>query len=174
MGLRHPFSIAVLACLVLPLFASTTDAQQPTVSAKRRFVGTWTLVSIHYVEPDGRRVEPFGPGARGLLYFDAAGHFATQVMAADRPRFASNNRMLGTPDENRAVSRSVVAYFGTYSVDEGNRILTLHIEQSSFPNWNGTDQRRTFAFAGDELRYTAASSTANPAESAALVWKRAP
>jgi hypothetical protein len=27
--------------------------------------------------------------------------------------------------------------------------------------------------AGDELRYTAASSTANPAESAELVWKRA-
>jgi hypothetical protein len=31
----------------------------------------------------------------------------------------------------------------------------------------------TGAFAGDELRYTAASSTANPAESAVLVWKRA-
>jgi hypothetical protein len=93
-------------------------------------------------------------------------------MAANRPRFASNNRMIGTPEENRAVSQGVVAYFGTYTIDEPNHVVTLYIEQSSLPNWNGTDQQRRFAFTGDELRYTAASSTANPAESAELVWKR--
>lgn len=173
MNRRFPFAMAAMICLGLPVLAGGAAGQQPTSSAKQQFVGTWTLVSIQYVETDGRRIEPFGPGARGLLYFDAAGNFATQVMAANRPRFASNNRMLGTADENRAMSQGVVAYFGTYSVDDANRIVTLHIDQSSFPNWNGTDQRRTFAFAGDELRYTAASSTANPAESAELVWKRA-
>ena len=94
-------------------------------------------------------------------------------MAVDRPRFASNNRMIGTAEENRAVSQKVVAYFGSYTVDEPNHVVTLHIEQSSFPNWNGTDQKRSFAFTGDQLRYTAASSTATPAESAELVWKRA-
>jgi hypothetical protein len=41
----------------------------------------------------------------------------------------------------------------------------------SEPHWNGTDQQRSFAFTGDELRYTAASSTANRAETAELVWK---
>ena len=129
-------------------------------------------MSTQYVETDGRKVEPFGPGAKGMLFFDAGGRFATQVMAANRPRFASNNRMIGTPEENKAVSQGVVAYFGTYTVDEPDHVVTLHIEQSSFPNWNGTDQQRRFAFTDDELRYTAASSTANPAESAELVWKR--
>jgi len=80
--------------------------------------------------------------------------------------------MIGTAEENRAVSQNVVAYFGSYTVDEANHVVTLHIEQSSFPNWNGTDQPRRFAFTVDELRYTAANSTANPAESAELVWKR--
>ena len=55
---------------------------------------------------------------------------------------------------------------------EESNIITLHIERSSFPNWEGTDQQRKFEFVGDELRYTAASSTANPAEAAQLVWKR--
>jgi hypothetical protein len=173
MNRRYSFAMFAMICLALPLLAGGASSQQTMSPAKQQFVGTWTLISIQYVESDGRRIEPFGPGARGLLYFDAAGHFATQVMAANRPRFASNNRMLGTADENKAMSQGVVAYFGTYSVDDANRIVTLHIEQSSFPNWNGTDQRRTFAFAEDELRYTAASSTANPAESAELVWKRA-
>ena len=173
MNLRNGLVFAGLACLVVVLRAGEAAAQQSPASAQAQFVGTWSLVSIHYVEKDGRKVEPFGPGAEGMLYFDADGRFATQVMAANRPRFASNNRMMGTPEENKAVSQGVVAYFGTYTVDEANHVLTLHIEQSSFPNWNGTDQQRRFAFTGDELHYTAASSTANPAESAELVWKRA-
>jgi lipocalin-like protein len=170
---RSVLTLAAMACLGLTLSGGGAAAQSPPPSAREPFVGTWSLVSIHYVEKDGRKIEPFGPGAQGMLYFDASGRFATQVMAANRPRFASNNRMIGTPEENKAQSQGVVAYFGTYTVDAAKHVVTLHIDQSSFPNWNGTDQQRTFAFAGDELRYTAASSTANPAESAELVWKRA-
>ena len=173
MNLRDHLTFAVVACLVLVLSAVEATAQQSPEPAQRQFVGTWSLVSIRYVEKDGRKIEPFGPNAKGILFFDAGGRFATQVMAVNRPRFASNNRMIGTPEENKAASQGVVAYFGTYTIDEPRHLVTLHIEQSSFPNWNGTDQQRRFAFTDDELRYTAASSTANPAESAELVWERA-
>src|SRR5262249_21347898 len=135
--LRDRLKFAAVACLVLVLPAGEAAAQQSPAPAQAQFVGTWSLVSIRYVEKDGRKVEPFGPSARGMLVFDAGGRFATQVMAANRPPFASNNRMTGTPEENRAVSQGVVAYFGTYTVDEPNQVVTLHIEQSSFPNWNG-------------------------------------
>ena len=171
-GLRS-FSTATIFYLAIALGASVAAGQQPGKSAKEQFVGTWTLVSIHYVHPDGSKIEPFGPNAKGILVFDATGRFATQIMAADRPKFASNNRMIGTPDEYKASSQGVVAYFGTYTISEPDRIVTLHIERSSFPNWDVTDQKRSFLFSADELRYTAASSTANPAEAAQLVWKRA-
>jgi hypothetical protein len=165
--LRRSLIIATL-CLG-PLFSIHTAATQP---ATDQFKGTWALVSIRYVSPDGKAIEPFGPNAKGMLVFDGA-RFATQVMAANLPKFASNNRMIGTAREFEAISRGVVAYFGAYDVNETDRILTLHIERSSFPNWEGIDQQRKFEFIGDELRYTAANSTANPAESAELVWKRA-
>jgi hypothetical protein len=51
--------------------------------------------------------------------------------------------------------------------------LMLHVEGCSFPNWTGTDQKRSnVSVTGDELKYT------NPAPSvgttpAVLVWKRA-
>jgi hypothetical protein len=154
---------------VLSLFVSHAVAAQ---SAKDKFVGTWTLVSIRYVRPDGAAIEPFGPNVKGMLVFDGT-RFATQAIAANLPKFASNNRMVGTPQEYQAISHGVVAYFGTYTVNEADHMLTLHIERSSFPNWEATDQQRKFDFVGDELRYTAASSTANPAEAAQLVWKRA-
>lgn len=163
---RKSLPIAMACLLLLPL-ASRTATTQP---AKDQFVGTWSLVSISYVRPDGTAIEPFGPNAKGMLVFDGT-RFATQVTAADLPKFASNNRMVGSPQEYEAISHGVVAYFGTYTVNETRDIITLHIERSSFPNWNGTDQQRKFEFVGDELRYTAASSTANPAEFALLVWK---
>ena len=133
-NLQDGLKLAAVACLTLGLSAGETVAQPSSTSTQRQFVGTWSLLSIHYVEKDGRKIEPFGPGAKGMLVFDASGHFATQVMAVDRPPFASNNRMIGTPEENKSVSQKVVAYFGTYTVDESNHVVTLHIEQSSFPN----------------------------------------
>jgi hypothetical protein len=171
-GFRSLVTAAILS-IVIALGASVAAGQQPGKSAKEQFVGTWTLVSIHYVHPDGSKIEPFGPNAKGILVFDATGRFATQIMAAERPKFASSNRMIGTPDEYKVSSQGVVAYFGTYTISEPDRIVTLHIERSSFPNWDLTDQKRSFSFSGDELRYTAASSTANPAEAAQLIWKRA-
>ncbi len=164
---RRSLLIAMACLLLLPL-ASRTATTQPV---KGQFVGTWTLVSIRYVRPDGAAIEPFGPNAKGMLVFDGT-RFATQVMAANLPKFASNNRIAGSPEEYEAIAHGVVAYFGTYTVNEADHIVTLHIERSSFPNWEATDQQRKFEFVGDELRYTAASSTANPAEAAQLVWKR--
>jgi hypothetical protein len=164
----HHKPIIVALALLLALFASGAAKAQ---SATRQFVGTWSLVSIHYVRPDGSVIEPFGPGAKGMLVFDGK-HFSTQVIAADLPKFKSNNRMIGTLKEYEAISHGVVAYFGTYTVDETAEVVTLHIGRSSFPNWEGTDQKRKFEFVNDELRYTAASSTANPAEAAQLVWRR--
>lgn len=166
--LRRSLIIATI-CLAGPLFGLRAAVSQ---SATDQFKGTWALVSIRYVSTDGKAIEPFGPNAKGMLFFDGS-HFATQVMAANLPKFASNNRMVGTPQEFEAISRGVVAYFGTYDVNEASRILTLHIDRSSFPNWEGIDQQRKFEFIDDELRYTAANSTANPAESAQLVWKKA-
>jgi hypothetical protein len=171
-GFRSLATAAILS-IAIALGTSVAAGQQPGKSVKEQFVGTWTLVSIHYVHPDGSKIEPFGPNAKGILVFDTTGRFATQIMAAERPKFASNNRMIGTPDEYKASSQGVVAYFGTYTISAPDRIVTLHIERSSFPNWDLTDQKRSFSFGEDELRYTAASSTANPGEAAQLVWKRA-
>jgi hypothetical protein len=168
LAMRHKSIFLALLSLLSIVGSDGTRAQ----NAEEQFVGTWSLVSIRYVRPDGSAIEPFGPNAKGMLVFDGT-HFSTEVFAANLPKFKSNNRMIGTPQDYEAISHGVVAYFGTYTVDQGAKIVTLHIERSSFPNWEGADQKRTFEFVNDELRYTAANSTANPAEAAQLVWKRA-
>jgi len=39
------------------------------------------------------------------------------------------------------------------------KTLVFRIESSTFPNWNGAEQRRPFSLSGDELTYTSPGST---------------
>ena len=76
------------------------------------------------------------------------------VLRSDLPKFVSNNRITGTPDENKAIVQgSIVAYFGTYTVDEATHVITVRIEGSTFPNFDGGTQTRVLSFSGDEVTY---------------------
>jgi hypothetical protein len=78
----------------------------------------------------------------------------------------------GTADENKMAVHGNIAYFGTYTVSEADKMITIRITGSTFPNWVGTEQKRQLTVSGDELHYV------NPTPSvgsgiANLVWKRA-
>jgi hypothetical protein len=62
-----------------------------------------------------------------------------------------------------------MTYFGTYTVREPERIIDIHIEASSFPNWNGTDQIRGFSIDGDKLTLTVDALGGH----AEVKWRRA-
>jgi hypothetical protein len=133
-------------------------------------VGTWTIVSA-VNEQDGRKSDIFGPNPKGALVFDSDGRYALVVLRSDLPKFASNNRATGTPDENRAVVQGSIAHFGTYAVSDAGKTLVFRVVSSTFPNWNGAEQKRPLTLARDELRYTVPAASAGG--SAELVWARA-
>jgi Lipocalin-like domain len=56
------------------------------------------------------------------------------------------------------------------AVNDADKTITFHIETSTFPNWNGTEQKRPFTVTGDELKWTTAASSGGSAE---VVLKRA-
>ena len=82
------------------------------------------------------------------------GRFSILFIRSDVPKFTSNNREAGTPEENKAATQGGLAYFGTYSVGEADHTLNSHIEGSTFPNWRGADQKRVLELSGDELILT--------------------
>ncbi|SRR6266571_4588535 len=85
-------------------------------------------------------------------------------------KFAANNRMQGTLEENKAAVQSANPHWGRYSVDEADGTILFKIEHAFFPNWEGTEQKRPFTLNGDHLTWIAAASTGGKAE---LVWRRA-
>ena len=166
MNRRNMLNISAVTVLGLAFLAGRADAANEKVDQKQ-LVGDWALVSAGAPNPD---IKPFGPND-GFATFQPNGRFSLQLILSDLPKFASNNRAKGTPDENKAVVQGSISYFGTYSVNETDGTVTLHIERCSFPNWNGTDLKRIItSLTGEELKYT------NPAASvggaAELAWKR--
>ena len=131
-------------------------------------VGTWTLVSDDSTTSDGRKIQPFGPNPRGVAIFYSNGRFAIVASRADLPKFASDNRMHGTAQENEAIVHGSIAFFGTFSVTDG--VIIQHVEGGTWPAWIGTDQKRIIAsFAPDEQTWTTVPSFGGKSE---LRWRR--
>jgi hypothetical protein len=138
----------------------------PQKSLTEELLGTWTLVSHESVLPDGSKFPRYGANPKGVAFFDAGGHFILTAM-----RYASGHPAQGTAEENKATAQGTMTYFGTYSVSEPDRTIAIHIEASSFPNWNGADQTRIFSITGDLLTLTVRVLATG--ESVSVVWKRA-
>jgi len=141
------FALCMLAGLSLALPAGAENFQQ-------KLAGTWILESV-VNEIDGNKVEPFGPKPLGYFIFTSDGHYSFQIVRPDRMKFASNNRVKGTPEEYKQAYEGIVTIFGTYKIaSEQDGTINLHIVGSSFPNWDGTDQVRKIRINGDEMLYT--------------------
>jgi Lipocalin-like domain len=170
MNRRSLLGTTAMALAGLALLPSNTLGQQH--SLKERLLGTWMLVSIDTVRADSHGSPLFGTNPKGIAMFDGGGHYVISVMRSDRPAFAVNDRMQGTAEENRATSQGTVTYFGTYSVSETDRSMLVHIDASSFPNWNGADQKRLVTLTEDQLKLTVPPA---PTGGAAIevMWKRA-
>jgi len=168
---RRKFLHLALGVSALPVASRVAwAAQQKTF--QEIIVGTWLAVSVDNIRPDGSRFQAFGPNPKGIMMFDSNGRFSYQMGRSARAKFASDNRLQGTPEEDRTTVQGSLAYYGTYSIDEAGRTLHLYIEGSSYPNFEGIDNKRTLSsLTEDEMKwYSPAGSIGTAAE---VVWKRA-
>jgi len=174
MNRRSTLGVAVIAAfaLMLPVQSHAQNAQQrppgapeakappqpaqPPKPWKEAIVGSWSLLMDDAVKADGTHQPNFGPNPEGMAIFSADGHFVVAFTRVGRPKFASNNRQTGTADEYKAAMAGSNAFFGTYTVDEPSKTLTMRISGATYPNLEGTTQKRTITSltAGDELTWT--------------------
>lgn len=161
--------ISTITALGVALITSTAVGQSAN-NDKERFIGSWTLVSLTSGEGANQTL-PYGPNPRGTMMVDANGRFSITVVRSDLPKFTSNNRMSGAPEENKAVVQGSIAYWGTYSIDEATHVLTVNIEGSTFPNFTGGTQMRILSFDGDEVTYF--NPTPSMGGSAKVTYRRA-
>src|SRR5262249_54873405 len=99
------------------------------------------------------------------LIYDADGLVAVQIMRRDRQLLSSSDPQQAPPEEIKAAVEGFTAFFGTYEIDETEKIVTHHVEGHVLPNSVGKDLKRRFEFSGDKL-------TLKPSANRRLVWQR--
>jgi hypothetical protein len=147
--LKHGLFSAVVSTSLLVAAVSPADAATVDPS----MVGTWTLVAADVQHPDGSRARDYGAAPKGMLIIDAQGHYSLQIFKAERPRFASADKSAATAAEYKAAVMGSSTHFGTISIDPASSTLTFQIENASFPNWEGQQQKRTYELKDGELSY---------------------
>lgn len=145
-----------------------------TVSiAQEKLVGSWSLVSVDNVYPDNSRVHPYGENPKGLLIFDANGNYAVQILKAVRSKIVSGDKNNCTAIENARIVQESNSHFGKYEMDQDHKIIVFKIESASFPNWEGTTQKRTYICTENELKYVVTNTTqGGQSVIAEVVWRK--
>jgi len=161
-------AVATVFSGVLLSGGSNAWAEQNAGDIARQIVGTWSVESV-YVERDGKRIERFSSHPQGIAIYDPNGRFASIIMRPNLPRFAAKSPMKGTADENKAIVQGSTAFYGKWSVDGKEHTLRVHVDGSSYPNWDGQDQKKTVSVSADRLKLCVAGQIGG---TACAIYKR--
>lgn len=133
------------------LFSGSVAAQ----SVHEQIVGVYRLA----------RYAPHGDEPTGRISYDSSGRMWAMIFPPGRPPLGSSS----VPEEYRDVMRGVVAYYGTYEIDESTGRVIHHVESASNPAWIGDEFVRWFRFEGPNLVISLNARFDN-----ALLWERLP
>jgi hypothetical protein len=161
---------AIVAALLAGTVAGGASAQQK--SLKDQIVGTWTLASWEQTLANGGKNERFGASPKGVNMYDSNGHFSLIIMRPQLPKISSGDPEKPSPQEAEAITVGSIAYYGTYTVDEASKTITLTLDASTLTNQLGIPQKRTItSISATEMKYS--NPTSVRGGKIELVWKRA-
>jgi hypothetical protein len=124
-----------LLCLASCMPAMAQGLQQ-------KIVGTWTLEAGAENYTDGKRSLPW---ATGNLIIDSTGHASLFLVGRDQPQTSPSVRTPVGP---------FVAYYGTYTVSEADKLLTWKVDRAASPLLNGSVRTLKISFDGDLMTLT--------------------
>ena len=140
--------MSLTACML-----SQSITGNPNVAIESTLSGTWTLVAADAIRPNGSRIRDYGAAPKGRLVIDSSGRYSLQIYKTEQGSFASSDKSKGTPSEFESAVLGSSTHYGVIIVDAADHTLTFQIDGASFPNWEGTQQKRKYEIDGDELSY---------------------
>lgn len=178
-------SVAVAASLldggmVQAQAPASGSAQASPSSIRAQLVGSWRLASRTSKQANGELLPDAGLAATpmGVLVYDQTGHVAVQLSRRDRTEAVLGEECQAATQikETPGTAQTVIgydAYFGTYTVNERDGIVTHHLEAALFPGDIGKDIDRSFKLTGDTLTLSFNTTTKEGVKvTRTLVWER--
>jgi hypothetical protein len=125
----------------LALSISNASAQQK--SLKEALAGAWLITSANDLDEKGQNTNAWGGPVHGQITLGRTGRF-TQIIIG-QPVASMKQQDPRKPDA------LVVAYYGTYTVDEASKKVGLKIEGAGYSARVGQPQTWTVQGSGDKL-----------------------
>jgi hypothetical protein len=148
------FGILVLVTIVINFNGASAQSAGPKKKAKDQpnlLIGTWQLIDFANADSLGNWEYPFGKHPRGFVTYTRTRIFNIN-MSSEIPLAVT---------EAEAKSRTITlddflwkysfGYFGTYSVNFKNSVVTHEVKGGTIPWFVGTGQPRPFILKGDTL-----------------------
>jgi hypothetical protein len=144
-------SIALVVALVAFSGTPVPTGEQRSPRSDERLVGTWRLVAARQRMTDGTiRPDPqTGPEGIGYIMYSETGRMCAVLGDPDRAKWASETTPSDT--EVRRAFDGLVAYCGTFEVNDAQGSVVHHIQLDRVPNLAGTDRKRYFSLSGRRL-----------------------
>jgi Lipocalin-like domain len=141
--------LRILALGITLCIACVTGASAQNKSFKDALTGTWIIVSVFDQDEKGEKHNPWGNGIKGALMFDGKGRFA-QIIIGERQAGLKSA-------DPRKPDAPVLAYFGTYTVDETGTKVSVKLDQATNSIRNGASQSWTISGTGDKMTFVGSS-----------------
>jgi hypothetical protein len=148
-----------------------TGKKERTMESNPLF-GTWELISWENRSVDDGQVSyPLGEDATGHIMYNKDGYMFVAIMAPNRLRFAADDLLSATKEEEAQAEETYVSYCGRYDF-LGDKVVH-HVEMSLFPNWIGGDQERLVDLGGSRLTLSTGPLLLRGIQQTAhLIWER--
>ena len=135
--MTRSISILCLSATSLMLLPTGVVAQQK--SLKEQIQGPWSLASCNSTTAKGEKTAYCANNPRGIMILAGNGNFAVTNIAGGR---------------KDAEAPGVAAVFGTWSVNEADKTVTLHFVGAFNPVNEGKDLKLNISLNGEELKTT--------------------
>ena len=155
LGLPKPVAANLVFAVAVAALAAAAAGPARAQTVHEQIIGVYTLAGLasHGDEPTGR------------ISYDAAGRMWAMLLPPGRSPVTNSS----TAEEYRDAMRGLVAYYGTYTVDESTGRVIHHLQAASNPAWIGVDFIRWFRLDGPNLVISLSPEFENT-----LLWERLP
>lgn len=118
-------------------------------------MGTWRLLAVETILPDGQVSTAWmGKQPVGIISYQSNGLMAVQIMRDPKPAFSAGSRLQATPDELKRAYFGYYAYWGTYTLADGDKTVTHQLTASLWPEEVGATYKRFYSLDGQRLVLT--------------------
>src|ERR1700721_33287 len=151
---------------------------RPKGSTREYFLGAWKLVSTEYEYADWHTTPypELGRDAAGFLMYTPSGPMCAQLMKPGRRLWSERD----TPTAVEAASAldGFISYWGTFQINENERIMIHRPVTAASPNYSGTTLDRPYHLANEDRFFFRGAGTEKQKDGTegpviwTITWKR--